>query len=104
VVVVVDRVFAGLVDHHGDMGTANLVANGGGQVQLASDAEAESQAVEYGAGGPGFVGHPRNGGKAQASHVADHLEHCGNGTDSANGGNVDGFLLHDVFSVCCAMA
>ena len=81
------------------MGAADFVANGGGQVQFAADAEPEVQLVEHGAGGPVVVSDPGHGGKPQAGHVADDFEHRRYGTDTANSGDVGGFLPHSAVSI-----
>ena len=51
-VVAVQRVFAGFVDHDRDVGVAYFVAQGGGQVQLATHGQAKVQLVAHSAGGP----------------------------------------------------
>lgn len=98
-VVVVERVFAGLVDHDGHVGPANFVAEGRVQFQFATDVEAERQLVEHGASGPRVVSHPGHRRKTQAGHVTDDLQHRGYGTDAANGCDVGGFLPHAVISI-----
>ncbi|WP_340141099.1 hypothetical protein VRB30_18475 [Pseudomonas poae] len=75
------------------------MADGGGQVQLTADPEAEFQLIAHRAGGPGVVGHPGHGSEAQAGDVADHLKHRRHGADPANGGDVGSFLVHAAASV-----
>jgi len=90
VVVAVLRVGAGLVDDDGLVVAVDLVAQGGGQVQLAAHAQAKAQVVAHCAGGPMAVGDPRHGGEAHAGALADHLQDGGHGLDAADGGDVGG--------------
>ncbi|RWW89905.1 hypothetical protein BHE74_00001469 [Ensete ventricosum] len=99
VVVVVERVFAGFVDHHRHVRATDFVTKGGGQVQFASHAEAEFQLVEHRAGRPGVLRHAGDRGKPQAGHVADDFEHGRHRADAADGGDVGGFLPHVAVSI-----
>jgi len=79
--VAVERVFAGLVDHHRSVGSADFVAQRGDHIQFATDLQAEIQLVEDGAGCPRLLGNPRHGGEAQAGQFANHLKYRRNRAD-----------------------
>lgn len=88
VVLAIQGIVTGLVDHHWLVAGANFVAQGGGDLQFAPHLQAEIQLVEHRTGGPGGTGDPRHGGETQAGHVPNDLEHGGHCTDAADGRDV----------------
>ncbi|MNR29354.1 hypothetical protein D3C85_1467350 [compost metagenome] len=86
--VAVQLVFAGLVDHDGLVAGADLVAQGGDQVQLAADLQAKAQRIENRAGRPVAVGDPGDCRKTHAGGLADNLQDGRYCVDTADRGDI----------------
>ena len=89
----IDRVGGGVVHHHQFAVAADLVADGGLDLQLAAGRQPEIDGVENAAGDPTILTYPRHGGEAHAGRAAhDLLEivrtaamRCTAATSAANG-------------------
>jgi len=88
VVLAVQLVLAGLVDHDRLVGAANLVAQRAGHVELAAHCQAETQRVENGAGSPVVFTDPGHRGKPQTGGFADDLQDGRHSVDAADGGDI----------------
>ena len=67
---------------------ADLVADGGLDLQLAARLQAERDIVAHGAGDPAVLGHARHRGEAHAGDAAHDIEHGRNHIDPRNRSNV----------------
>jgi hypothetical protein len=92
-----NRIIGNAINHHGFMAGADLVADGGFDLQLAAWSQAEIDVVEHAADDPAIFGNASDRRKAHAGGTADDIENGRNGIDTRDDVNV---VLEIVCHVC----